>query len=346
MAPNERPVARVLRGESVEHFRMLLRGRLCEGKERIIHGRARELKSGEGRRYGAVVVVSDVTAEYRAEQELRRLNETLERRVAERTHELAITNSELESFSYSVSHDLRAPLQVIDGFGRALLAKHLGQLDERARHYLERISENTRQMGHLIDDLLSLSRVTRTPLRREEVDLAPRARQIVEQLRQRDPERIVAVEIDESIPCVGDPGLLAIVLDNLIGNAWKFTGRCNAALIRIGSSRTHSGDRIYHVADNGAGFDMAYAGKLFSAFQRLHTVGEFPGTGIGLATVQRVVSRHGGRVWAEAAAGRGATFRFTLEGVHDEEQHDPPGRGQPGPPGADPHDAGREQCAQ
>jgi signal transduction histidine kinase len=346
LEPHERPVVRVLRGEKVDHFRILLHGRLSHGEERIIQGRARELVFGEGRRYGAVVVFSDITAEYRAEQELRRMNETLERRVAERTRELAIANSELESFSYSVSHDLRAPLQVIDGFGRALLARHTGQLDERGRHYLQRIGDNTVQMGNLIDDLLSLSRVTRTPLRREMLDLAPRARRIVEQLHQRDPDRHVAVEIDDTIPCVGDPGLLTVLLDNLIANAWKFTAHCADASIRVGSSEVRPGERIYHVVDNGAGFDMAYAGKLFGAFQRLHTAAEFPGSGIGLATVNRVVLRHGGRVWAEAEPGRGATFRFTLQGEENEKQHHPPGRGQPGSPGTDAHDAGREQCSQ
>jgi signal transduction histidine kinase len=346
MEAHDRPMARALRGEDVDFFRTMLRGRLSGEKEKIVQGRARNLVSGDGRRYGAVVVFSDITAEYLAEQELRRLNETLERRVAERTNELAITNRELESFSYSVSHDLRAPLQVIDGFGRALLSKHLGQLDDRARHYLERIGENTRQMGALIDDLLSLSRVTRTQLRAEAVDLAPSARRIVEQLRAGEPGRQVAVEIDDSILCRGDPGLLAILLDNLVGNAWKFTSRRTDALIRIGSALAPDGERVFHVADNGAGFDMAHSGKLFSAFQRLHAANEFPGTGIGLATVQRIVMRHGGRVWAEAAPGRGATFRFTLKGVTHEEQPDPPGRGQPRPPGADPHDARREQCAQ
>jgi signal transduction histidine kinase len=340
----ERPVARVLRGENLDGFRCVLRGRLSGGPEKIIQGRARELIT-DGRRYGAVVVFSDITAEYRAEQELRRLNETLERRVAERTEQLALSNRELESFSYSVSHDLRAPLQVIDGFGRALMTKHLAQLDDRARHYLQRISDNTRQMGQLIDDLLSLARVTRTPLRHEVADLAPRARRIVEQLRQREPDRVVTVEIDETIPCVGDPGLLTILLDNLIGNAWKFTSHRPCARICVGSSETPEGERVYHVSDDGAGFDTAYASKLFNPFQRLHAASEFPGTGIGLATVQRIVARHGGRVWADARPQCGATFRFTLKGVHDEQQ-DPPGRGQPGSPGADPHDARREQCAQ
>jgi light-regulated signal transduction histidine kinase (bacteriophytochrome) len=201
-------------------------------------------------------------------------------------------------------------------------------------------------MGALIDDLLSLSRVTRTQLRNESIDLAPRARLIVEQLRQREPQRAVLVDIDATIPGVCDPGLLAILLDNLIGNAWKFTAHRPNAWIRVGSSQTPAGERIYHVADNGAGFDMAYVGKLFGAFQRLHTAAEFPGTGIGLATVHRIVARHGGRVWAEAVPGQGATFRFTLNGVNNEKQQDSPGGGQPGPPGADAHDAGREQCAQ
>jgi signal transduction histidine kinase len=344
LEPRERAAARVLNGENLDGFRYMLRGRLSGGVEKIIQGRARELIT-DGRRYGAVVVFSDITAEYRAEQELRRLNDTLERRVAERTEALALSNRELESFSYSVSHDLRAPLQVIDGFGQALMTRYLAQLDDRGRHYLQRIGENTRQMGQLIDDLLSLARVTRTPLCREAVDLAPRARRVVEQLRQRDPHRSVTVEIDDAIPAVGDPGLLSIVLDNLIGNAWKFTSHRPSAHIRVGSSETPHGERIYHVADDGAGFDMTYAGKLFNPFQRLHAAAEFPGTGIGLATVQRVVARHGGRVWAEAEPGGGATFRFTLKGVHDDKQ-DPPGRGQPGPPGIDAHDAGREQRAQ
>jgi signal transduction histidine kinase len=314
VAREDRPAARVLGGEDLQHFRYVIRGRLSGGGEKVIDGHARALYAPEGRQYGAVVVFSDITLEYRSEQELRRLNESLERRVAERTCELAVSNRELESFSYSVSHDLRAPLQVIDGFGRALLTRHRSQLDEQARHYLERIGENTRQMGLLIDDLLSLARVTRTQIRSEPVDLAPRARQIVDRLRQQDPLREVVVEIDPGIPCEGDAGLLSVVLANLVENAWKFTSRTASARIRIGSEISDSGETIFFVADNGAGFDMAYADKLFNAFQRLHSASEFLGTGIGLATVHRIVTRHGGRVWAESAPGAGATFRFTLKG--------------------------------
>jgi light-regulated signal transduction histidine kinase (bacteriophytochrome) len=258
-------------------------------------------------------VFSDITAGYRAEQALKQLNETLERRVDERTRELAVSNRELESFSYSVSHDLRAPLQAIDGFGKALLSRHAAQLDPQAQHFLARIRENTRQMGELIDDLLSLARVARTEMRTESVDLSVKAGEIVERLRQRDSARQVEVEIEASIMCAGDSRLLAIVLENLIENAWKFTARTPDARIRIGHNHPAGGQPVYFVEDNGAGFEMAYADKLFNAFQRLHSVEEFAGTGIGLATVHRVIGRHGGRVWAESAPGRGATFQFTLK---------------------------------
>jgi light-regulated signal transduction histidine kinase (bacteriophytochrome) len=295
-----------------------------------------------------MVLAHDVTQRRLAQEALQALNETLERRVTERTRELAVSNRELESFAYSVSHDLRAPLQVIDGFSRALLARQEIQIDERGRHFLGRIRENTRQMGGLIDDLLSLAQVTRAEIRAERVNLAPKAAQIVEQLRQRDPDRDVAVEIEDDLACDGDPRLLAIVLGNLIENAWKFTARTPAACIRIGRRRGDGGENVIYVQDNGAGFDMSYANKLFNAFQRLHAVSDFPGTGIGLATVHRIVTRHGGRVWADAKTGQGATFQFTLKAgaSNEEQQPDPPGRGQPRPSGTDPHDLGREQCAQ
>ena len=278
-----------------------------------------------GRR-ARMVLAHDVTQRQSAQQALEHLNLTLERRVEERTRELAIANRELESFAYSVSHDLRAPLQVIDGFSRALLARYGQALDEKAQHYFERIRENTRQMGQLIDDLLSLAHVTRSEINAEPVDLASKAGQIVERLRQRDASREVAVEIEPNIVCSGDARLLAVVLENLIDNAWKFTMRTPDPRIRIGRKEGDNGEAVVYVADNGAGFDMAYHSKLFNAFQRLHAASEFAGTGIGLATVHRIVTRHGGRVWAEASPGQGATFHFTLQaGASHEQQPDSAG---------------------
>jgi PAS domain S-box-containing protein len=332
-------------GETV-HVPVPWRHRLRDG--RLIHVEISSHALDYAGRPARMVLAHDITERRLAQQALEQVNETLERRVAERTRELALSNRELESFAYSVSHDLRAPLQVIDGFGRALLSRHAQALDSQARHYLERIRDNTRQMGELIDDLLSLARVTRTELRAEPVNLAPRAAQVIERLRQRYPDRAVAVEIDEDIPCSGDARLLAIVLENLIENAWKFTGRTPAATIRVGCKAGADGETVFYVADNGAGFDMAYGAKLFNPFQRLHASSEFEGTGIGLATVHRIVTRHGGRVWAEARPGEGAVFQFTLKAGTQDETHepDPPGRRQPGSPGTHADDPGREQCAQ
>lgn len=271
-----------------------------------------------------LVLAHDVTERKQAQEALVHLNETLEQRVADRTRELALANKELESFSYSVSHDLRAPLQVIDGFSRALQSKHADVLDGKAMHYLNRIRAGTGQMSQLIDDLLSLARVTRAEIRSERVDLGQKARQAVEQLRTRFPEREVRVEIADGLIAPGDSRLLAVVLDNLIGNAWKFTGQKDDPLIRVGKVR-HDGHWAFFVADNGAGFDMAYANKLFQAFQRLHSTSEFEGTGIGLATVYRIITRHGGKVWAESEPGVGTTFFFTLSGASDEQEHHPAG---------------------
>ncbi len=222
-------------------------------------------------------------------------------------------NQELESFSYSVSHDLRAPLRAIDGFSQLLLNHLGGNADEEARHCLDRVRKGTQHMGQLIDDMLALARVTRTKLREEPTDLGALAQAILAELRGSSPARTVEVAVAEGLVARGDRGLLRILLENLLGNAWKFTSKCDAARIEFARlpGAANASD-VFFVRDNGAGFDMEYASKLFGVFQRLHTAEEFPGTGVGLATVARVVRRHGGRVWAESAIGRGATFYFTL----------------------------------
>ncbi len=225
--------------------------------------------------------------------------------------ELEWKNKELEAFSYSVSHDLRAPLRSIDGFSQALLEDYVDKLDGEGKRYLRYVRESAQQMGHLIDDLLSLSRVTRSEFLRERVDITAIVRDVVARLQQRSPERQVELAVTEGLATDGDERLLTIVFENLLGNAWKFTGKRAAARIEVGAGDV-DGQFAYYVRDNGAGFDMTYAEKLFGVFQRLHSTTEFEGTGIGLATVQRVVRRHGGRIWAD---GKGATFYFTLEGI-------------------------------
>jgi signal transduction histidine kinase len=232
--------------------------------------------------------------------------------LAETAAQLTATNKELEAFAYSVSHDLRAPLRSIDGFSRIVEQRYAERLDEQGRDYLQRVRAASRRMGQLIDDLLSLSRLTRADLRREPVDLSAMAASIVAELRERFPERCVEVSIDPDLRADCDPRLVRVALENLLGNAWKFTGKVERARIEVGKTPDGDGRTAFYVTDDGAGFNMAYADKLFGAFQRLHGVGEFEGTGIGLATVQRIVHRHGGQVWAKGAVGCGATFSFTL----------------------------------
>ena len=246
-----------------------------------------------------------------SQQQLQQLNKVLEERVQERTAELEAANKELESFSYSVSHDLRAPLRGIDGFSQALLTKHADQLDERGRHYLQRVRVGTQRMGRLIDDLLDLSRVTRSELRHDTVDLSSIARSITAEFHQTQPLRKVVFHIQDALQVQGDARLLHIVLQNLLSNAWKFTSKHAQATIEFGQLQ-QQGEEVYFVRDDGNGFDMHYVDKLFGAFQRLHSEAEFEGTGIGLATVQRVLHRHGGRIWAEGAVEQGATFYFTV----------------------------------
>jgi PAS domain S-box-containing protein len=255
--------------------------------------------------------IRDITRRKQREAELAALNAELEQRVAARTAELEQSNRELEAFAYSVSHDLRAPLRAIHGFSQSLLQDYRDSLDDRGRHYLERIQAGAARMGQLIDDLLKLSRLTRAPLHPESVDLSALARAVMAELQAQEPLRPAHVRVADSVSVRGDPRLLRVALENLLGNAWKFTATRRTAEIEFGAVE-EGGRRVCFVRDNGVGFDMAYADKLFGPFQRLHAASEFPGTGIGLATVQRIIHRHGGAIWADAGPDRGATFFFTI----------------------------------
>jgi len=261
---------------------------------------------------GLSVFLTDITERKQAEEEIQKLNAELEERVRDRTSQLEAANKELETFAYSVSHDLRAPLRGIDGWSLALVEDFGDKLDGEARHYLSRVRSEAQRMGQLIDDLLQLSRVTRAPLERESVDLTSLARSIADTLREIHADRQIEFAIEPGLGTQGDARLLEVVLTNLLGNAVKFTGKQPAARIEFGRTE-QEGQPAFYVRDNGAGFDMAYARSLFGPFQRLHRASDFPGTGIGLATVQRIIHRHGGRIWAEAQVNQGATFYFTLE---------------------------------
>ncbi len=292
---------------------------MCQG---YVYGHEVRLKTLRGREFHAALtavmkkdaageiyfdgIMEDISERKEGERKIQQLNDSLRARSVE----LEAINQELEAFSYSVSHDLRAPLRAIDGFSRTLLNEYTDRLDEKGRDRLCRVRAAAQRMASLIDDLLKLSRITRTELKRESVDLTQLAGEVIEVLRQDEPERIVKFSVQPRMIAHGDARLLRVVMDNLLGNAWKFTSQRAEATVEVGCNPDDK--LIYFVRDNGAGFDMAYADKLFGAFQRLHDTSEFSGTGIGLATVQRVIHKHGGRIWAKSAVDQGAIFYFTL----------------------------------
>jgi PAS domain S-box-containing protein len=359
---------RVVQGEQ-PNYRLEKRYIRKDGSLAWVNVNMTVVRDAAGQPVRTVATIEDISERKRAEEEIRKLNATLEQRVRERTAELEAANKELEAFSYSVSHDLRAPLRSIDGFSRILLEDYRDKLDAEGQDSLKRVRAASQRMGELIDDLLKLSRASRTEMCRTEVDLTALAGEVAAELQRAEPARPVRWVIAPGLAVTGDPQLLRVVLDNLLGNAWKFTGKRTDPVIEFGADdgkesdksrvasdecRVTSGEEdirsspvtlhpspvthsplpinlhptpatrdsspatrhpslvTFFVRDNGAGFDMAYAGKLFSAFQRLHSTADFPGTGIGLATVQRIVHRHGGRVWAEGEVDHGATIYFTL----------------------------------
>ena len=272
--------------------------------------RARETGSGE--LFMLTSAFNEMLEQLQArDRSLQDSRDQLEQRVRERTAALDASNQELEAFCYSVSHDLRSPLRAIDGFSQALLEDLEGKLDADAVEHLARIRAATQRMAALIDDLLSLSRITRNDLVVKRVDLSAMARAVCDELAAVQPDRTVRVVVEDGLHAMGDARLLRQVLENLLGNAWKFTSKQAAPSVEF-RERTGADGPVFLVKDNGAGFDPAYADRLFGVFQRLHATTDFPGTGVGLAIVERIVKRHGGRVWAESAVGKGATFYFTL----------------------------------
>jgi len=283
-----------------------------DGKERWLETDIAPIADKSGKFTHWVAVERDMTERRQQQQEILRLNAELEERVMLRTAELELANRELESFAYSVSHDLRLPLSSIHAFSQLIVKIDGEQVSAKGKHYLERIGAGVKQMGDLIEGLLSLTQVSRKPINLEQVDISKMVQRIERDHRERDPGRQAHLHIQNGLAARGDARLLSIVFENLLGNAWKFTSRQPVAQIEIGSQADADGNTVFFVRDNGAGFDMAFAPKLFGIFERLHSPHDFSGTGVGLATVKRIVGRHGGRVWAEGTPDLGAVFFFTL----------------------------------
>jgi PAS domain S-box-containing protein len=310
--------------DTVKHMQVLLDGKKesVRYEKRFIHKNESMVwaeinsflnRDAQGNPTYFITTINNISERKKSEEKINQLNRELEQRVKDRTTKLEAANQELDAFAYSVSHDLRAPLRSMEGFSEALKIGYPEKLDEQGQHYLTRIQEASLEMGQLIEALLSLSRVTRDELKSESIDLSMVAQEIADEMKKQNPKRKVEIEISKNMAVQGDAHLIKIVMENLVNNAWKFTSMRDQAHIVIGMKK-EAGEKVYFVRDDGVGFDMAYASKLFVPFQRLHAKEKFTGSGIGLATVKRIVTRHGGRIWAEAGVDQGATFYFTIGG--------------------------------
>jgi PAS domain S-box-containing protein len=299
-----------IRGEAPFNTKFRVKHR--NGTVLWIKANAVVLRDQQGKPVRMIGLNQDITEQHNVQEEFRGLSRDLEKRVEERTAQLEYANKEMEAFSYSVSHDLRAPLQTIKGFSEILLEEYCGQLDDNGKRYLHRIRASTQRMGDLITDLLKLSKTSHSELTLADCDLSRLCSEIANGLTMANSSCRVEIAIQPGIMVQADHHLMRVVLENLLGNAWKFTSKRQDPKIEVGETVSTSGERAFFVRDNGAGFDMAHADKLFNAFQRLHSASDFEGTGIGLAIVQRIIHRHGGRIWTEARPGEGATFFFTL----------------------------------